>query len=290
MSVRQKSRANRKVHFAVVPAAGYTLQTGFAALLAGNALFELDSSANQSLVTSSIAYTQYHQIIFPILSDIWSKNNIYHLSTDWRYLKYPSETFGLGIHTDINEGYTLDYSAIKLHQTLLRKVGGNFYAGIGWDVDYFWNVTELDTPAGHTTSSFEKYGGEGTEFSTGPVLAGLYDTRDNPVNPTKGAMLKVDFHLHPTFLGNDDSWNSLIVDARKYFRFPANSNNILAFWNYDWFTKSGKAPYLMLPNTGGDPNSNTGRGYIQGRFRGNNFLYLEGEYRVPITRNGLLGA
>jgi hypothetical protein len=45
----------------------------------------------------------------------------------------------------------------------------------------------------------------------------------------------------------------------------------------------------MLPNTGGDPYSNTGRGYIQGRFRGPNMVYLEGEYRFGITNNGLLG-
>ena len=45
----------------------------------------------------------------------------------------------------------------------------------------------------------------------------------------------------------------------------------------------------MLPNTGGDPYSNTGRGYIQGRYRGANMIYLEGEYRFGITHNGLLG-
>ena len=45
----------------------------------------------------------------------------------------------------------------------------------------------------------------------------------------------------------------------------------------------------MLPNTGSDPYSNTGRGYIQGRFRGSDMVYIEGEYRFSLTPNGLIG-
>ena len=33
----------------------------------------------------------------------------------------------------------------------------------------------------------------------------------------------------------------------------------------------------------------SGRGYVQGRIRGENFWYGETEYRFPITKNGLLG-
>jgi hypothetical protein len=46
---------------------------------------------------------------------------------------------------------------------------------------------------------------------------------------------------------------------------------------------------LLLPSTGWDDQFNTGRGYIQGRFRGKNMVKLEGEYRYRITRNGLIG-
>jgi hypothetical protein len=38
-----------------------------------------------------------------------------------------------------------------------------------------------------------------------------------------------------------------------------------------------------------DENTNAGRGYIQGRFRGTQMIYGETEYRYGITRNGLLG-
>ena len=46
----------------------------------------------------------------------------------------------------------------------------------------------------------------------------------------------------------------------------------------------------MLPSNGWDDAYNSGRGYIQGRFRDRNMVYLESEYRFNISRNGLIGA
>ncbi|HSY77913.1 MAG TPA: hypothetical protein VK890_13690, partial [Bacteroidia bacterium] len=55
------------------------------------------------------------------------------------------------------------------------------------------------------------------------------------------------------------------------------------------FTFGNNVPYFDLPSTGWDDYSNSGRGYIQGRFRGTGIIYLEGEYRFDILNNGLLG-
>ncbi len=63
------------------------------------------------------------------------------------------------------------------------------------------------------------------------------------------------------------------------YPFSRSSPNILALWSYNWLTLSGTPPYLMLPSTGWDKTFNTGRGYIQGRFRSNNMLDAEAEYR-----------
>jgi len=68
-----------------------------------------------------------------------------------------------------------------------------------------------------------------------------------------------------------------------------NLRTIWAFWSYDWFTVSGNPPYLLLSSTGWDDYYNTGREYIQGRFRGINTIDFESEYRFGITANGLIG-
>jgi hypothetical protein len=49
----------------------------------------------------------------------------------------------------------------------------------------------------------------------------------------------------------------------------------------------GVAPFLDLPTTGGDVRS--GRGYSEGRYRGEHLVYGEMEYRGALTPNGLLG-
>jgi outer membrane protein assembly factor BamA len=279
---------SRKLRISVVPAAGYTLQTGFAALLAGNAAFYTNTDANTSTILTSLTYTVKDQIILPFQTSIWTKGNKYNIIVDWRYLYFPSYTYGLGGYTSLSNGYLITYSTIHLHQAVLRKIRENMYAGVGYNLDYYWNIKELNPP-GNKVTDFEKYGFDEAEFASGFTFNYLYDSRDNPINAEKGNFVNVIYRPNLTIFGNTATWRSLAIDLRKYIRFPANSNNVLAFWSYEWLTLSGKAPYLMLPNTGGDPYSNTGRGYIQGRFRGDNMAYLEGEYRFRITNNGLLG-
>lgn len=279
---------SQKLRISVVPAAGYTLQTDFAGLLAGNAAFYTDTSANASTILSSFTYTVRNQIILPMQTSIWTRENKYDIVIDWRYLYFPSYTYGLGTHTALSDGYLVNYSTVHLHQALLRKIRDNMYIGPGYNLDYYWDIRELNPPANIVTD-FENYGYAKTEFASGFTFNFLYDDRDNPINAEKGNFVNVIYRPNLTIFGNTATWRSLVVDLRKYVTFPAGSKNVLAFWNYEWLTISGKPPYLMLPNTGGDPYSNTGRGYIQGRYRGDNMAYLEGEYRFRLTNNGLLG-
>jgi len=280
-----------RVHFSAFPAVGYTLQTGFAGVISANAAFFTSAhnheTENISTVVTSIAYTSKSQIIFPIASDIWTKNNEYNILTDWRYLKYPSPTFGLGGHTQQDSSYNVDYSYIKLHQAILKKISTDLYAGLGYDFDYFWNISEVNPPDHET--DFQQYGLTNTEKASGLSFILKYDSRRNPINPQKGIYANILFQPKFTFMGSDANWQSLLLEFRSYIKFPDNSRNILAFWSYNWFTLGGKPPYLLLPSTGWDEFSNTGRGYIQGRFRSPNMIDQEAEYRFTISRNGLFG-
>jgi hypothetical protein len=293
-ATREDVVVNKKgrIHFSAFPAVGYTLQTGFAGVISANAAFFTTShnheTENISTVVTSVAYTSKSQVIFPIASSIWTRNNKYNILTDWRYLKYPSETFGLGGHTQQDSSYNLDYSYIKLHQALLRKIGTDLYAGLGYDFDYFWNIEEVNPPPGEQTD-FQKYGYSQTEKASGISVILKYDSRRNPINPEKGIYANILFQPKFIFMGSDANWQSLLLEFRGYTKFPSGSKNILAFWSYNWFTVGGTPPYLLLPSTAWDEFSNTGRGYIQGRFRSPNMIDQEAEYRFVISRNGLFG-
>ena len=46
---------------------------------------------------------------------------------------------------------------------------------------------------------------------------------------------------------------------------------------------SGDYPYMALPSIGDDQRERSGRGYLQGWYRGENLVYAETEYRFPIS-------
>jgi hypothetical protein len=235
-----------------------------------------------------VVYTQYQQLTVAMQSNIWTKDNKYNIVTDWRYYKYPQDTYGLGGHSSLDNNEDIDYNQWRIHQIVLRKVWPNIYAGLGYFLDYHWNIKQAGLPDGQVSDA-TKYGLPTQTTSSGPVFNFLFDNRKNSINPKSGFYANVLYHPNFKFMGSDSNWQSMIIDLRKYFPFPANSKNILAFWNYYWLTLSGKPPYLDLPSTGWDNYNNTGRGYIQGRFRSANMLYLEAEYRFGITNNGLIG-
>jgi hypothetical protein len=80
--------------------------------------------------------------------------NKYNIVVDWRYLYYPSYTYGLGGYTLAENGYVIDFSAIHLHQALLRQLAPDMYAGVGYNLDYFWNIYEMNPP-GNKVTDFE---------------------------------------------------------------------------------------------------------------------------------------
>jgi len=284
-------RSSSLVHFSVLPAVGYSLQTSFVAVLAFNIGIHGSKLSKKNLtnISTSFAYTLQKQYIIPLQADIWSKDEKYNFVLDWRYLLYPQSTFGLGSLSTFSNELKLKYSYLKLYNYVLRKITPNFYIGPGFNIDYHWNIKE-EYPGLDSTSDFIKYGKTNRSFAAGPSFNVIYDSRRNSINPQGGFYGNISYCYHLKWMGSDNDWQSLLMEFRKYLKFPATSNNILAFWSFNWLSPSGKPAYLDLPSTGWDPRLNVGRGYIQGRYKGENFLYLEGEYRFPITRNHLLGA
>ena len=65
--------------------------------------------------------------------------------------------------------------------------------------------------------------------------------------------------------------------------------NVLAFWVLAQGVTGGNLPYFALPAIGWDARGRTGRGYVQGRFRGTAEVYLESELRFRLTDDGFLG-
>jgi hypothetical protein len=288
--VRSQDEKQNKTLFTFIPGVEYSLATGFASSINANFILPVKKiTDNHSFVSSELKYTQNKQVIAQMVSNIWLKSNEYNINTNWSYLKFPQKDFGLGSSSDLKLFDNLDYSYIKLHQSIVKRIAPNLYFGPGLNIDYRWNITDTTT-LNKPLVGFKEYGFTKQSTSIGVLLNLLYDTRKQVSNPApNSSYLNLVYRDNLKLLGSDQNWQSILLDYRKYIPFPMGSKNILAFWSYNVFTLAGKQPYLDLPSTASDTYTNTGRGYIQGRYRGDKFVFAESEYRFGITENGFLG-
>ncbi len=290
---KQNDTLAPKVHninVSVAPVLGYSLSTGAAAVMATNVAFYLGdkTQTNMSAISANVIYTQYNQVNIPLETNIWTKNNGYNITADWRLMLYPLQTYGLGTKTKDTDAALLNFTYVRFYQSILKNLGKDWYTGVGYNLDYYTKTTIGTLPENRIPEAVT-YGIKPTSISSGATLNLLYNSRKNPNNPQGGEQYaNVVFRHNSTLLKSDNAWQSLLIDLRKYVNI-GNGRNILAFWSYNAFTLAGQPPYQVLSSTGWDTYNNTGRGYVQGRFRGKNMMYLESEYRFTLTRNGLLG-
>lgn len=284
------SKKSGRVYFSGAPSLGYSLTSNLAAIFVGDFAFFTSEVEDQkiSIVYLDVLYTQKNQFVFRIQNNLWTKNNKFNIVSDWRYYWYPQKTYGLGIQSSLNDAVDQTYSYVRFHQSILKSFKTNWYAGVGVAIDHHYGITQ-ENGSVQLNDEIKRYGIGSQSTSSGLLFHLLYDSRINSLNPWGGAYANVVYRPNFTFLGSDGAWQMVQVDLRRYVPFPKGSQNILAFWSYNWFTFGGNAPYLDLPATAWDASSNLGRGYIQGRFRSKNLVYLESEYRFRISRNGLFG-
>ena len=123
----------------------------------------------------------------------------------------------------------------------------------------------------------EVYGNMGFEAKgIGPVL--MIDNRDNPLNPANGYYLETSFIDYESILTNTNKFRSFTVDIRKYNTL---FNKLIWNGNIYFANNDGEVPYRMLAEIGG---ARFLRGYYRGRFRDNNIVVIQQEFRMPIYK------
>jgi hypothetical protein len=286
---KSKNNSQKNIAFAILPSVNYSIVSGFAAGANTVAIFNLSKEADTkpSSVRTFSNYSQYKQFVSILNTNIWTRKNKLNLLGDIRFYKFPANTYGLGGNTTFDDANLVDYRHLRLYQVALRKISKNFDAGVGYHLDYHWKIHEInEKDLGDT--DLKKYGLTPKSTSSGLSLNIQHDSRDNGSNTMNGNYANFQYRYNTTILGSNQNWQTVVLDCRKYIRFPMNSENIIAIWNYDWISFGGNAPYFDLPSIGWDAYYNTGRGFPIGRFRSKSLLYFETEYRFAITRNGLL--
>ena len=205
--------------------------------------------------------------------------------------------YGLGTTADSVDVINAKFDFFRIHNTGYRRLRPGLFAGLGLHFDDHSHFGPGDdvTDDQWADSPFLDYTAVhglpvDRQVSAGPSLSLLFDTRDNTINPHQGSMVSASYRgLIKNFLGGSSGWQLLHFENRTYKSLTRDQRKHLAFWLFGDFVAAGTAPYFDLPATGMDMFGRSGRGYAEGRFRGERLLYGEAEYRATLTRNGFLG-
>lgn len=288
----------RNLMLAVAPVISYNPANGAGIGAAGNAAFYRgppESTQISSVVASATATTK-GQVLVNAKLDASSAHDRWNLVGDNRLYWTSQTTYGLGTSSTSEDAVGMKFDYFRVHETLYHQVRKDFFVGASFLYGIHKGVEPVESSAAvWPDSPYVRYSNRfgfdlDSQTSAGAGVHLLFNSRDSPINPSRGAYASAAYQMFfEGFLGGTSAWQQLNYDLRTYVRLSADARHRLAFWTFGNLVTGGVAPYLDLPATAWDTYGRSGRGYGQGRFRGQQMLYGEVEYRWTITKNRLLG-
>lgn len=126
------------------------------------------------------------------------------------------------------------------------------------------------------------YGTGKSVFTNGLKVGITHDSRDNINTPRSGTYFNFNYNLYLENLGNDENFGVGKIDYRQYFML-GSYKDVIGIRSYMVFV-AGNGPYINMPANNTDPNSTGTRGVPGFRYRGDNYVSAEVEYRKHIWK------
>ncbi len=314
--VQSQAGFDRQLSFIPLPVLASNPTSGWMFGVAPGASWFMGDPSTTSLSSGlgTVIYTTKKQWILTAKTNVFLADDSWNLLGDWRFFITSQPTYGLGtgpqsgkpigtgieyeddvFSTPIPDGQMMNFNYLRFHETVLKRYrDSRFFAGIGYHLDVHYDIEDnlLDLEADpevitshYAYSTIKGFDPESYTLS-GVSLNLLYDSRDNAVNPYSGCYAFANLRVNPEFLGSDQSSSILWLEYRNYLNLNKDRpRHLIGFWTYGWFVTSGDVPYMDLPGVGWDQFGRSGRAYTQGRFRGEDLVYGEVEYRFPLQKN-----
>jgi outer membrane protein assembly factor BamA len=248
--------------------------------------FKSDSiGARRSSVTVGAVYTQLNQLLLYFPFQLFPRNQAYWVSGELGYFRYVFNFFGTGnvenpkyterYKTDAKyiEKYSATFPRIRLNFS--KKVKPNLFLGVRYAFDDF-TFTKKDSSSSGILIDNKLTGANGGRVS-GVGIQTNYDSRDRLFYPTKGWVAEAFVYTEGTYSGSDFKYQRLSADVSHYISM---GKNVLAL-NAATVFSTGDVPFHQMPVIGGTKRM---RGYFEGKYRDNNLLILQGEYRFPLYK------
>lgn len=282
---------------AFVPTFSSKPSTGLALGVLAHGAFFLGDPATTGISSAAIGlnFTTKKQASLTARLNVFTRDNRFDIQGDNRFLWTSQDTFGLGLQTTESDAINARFDQFRVSEIVYRAVQPGLYVGAGLHFNAHRDIRPGNDAEGAWDSSpyveySQRYGFPlDGQTSNGPAFGVLLDTRDSVINASRGWMAAVTYRPYFEALGSDSAWQQVLLDVRTYRQLKPGGRHTLAMWAYGDFVVDGVAPYFALPSTGNDIYGRTGRGYVEGRFRGDRLAYGELEYRGTLMANGLLG-
>jgi hypothetical protein len=206
---------------------------------------------------------------------IWIDHALYSQDNRWfslgrlRFQSFPLLYHGIGANSPEEHLAQVNATLLQIKERVLRKVRGSVFAGLEVDYQHLSSVEFI--PREHKVTEYP-LGSEGSQ-NLGIGAGILFDNRHNILNVRKGFFSELAFLNYHHAWGSDHSFTAVISDTRLYR--PMNDRNVLAMQLLGQFNIGG-APFNQLAMLGGESIM---RGYYLGRYRDNNQIAFQTEYR-----------
>lgn len=277
--------SSRSSSFIALPAFSYAQETGLEFGIASVYNFYLDkhnSNSKTSNITLMGTLTTKSQRKINLTSDIWTKDNEYHILTDIRFRDWPFNFYGIGNDTwEIDESYVAQkLSRIKID--IEKRIASKLYIGLNSNYDNYKFNTLNDQGSFESSQIKGKEGGQFLNFGASI----LFDSRDVTTYSNTGLYSRFKYSYAPNLFGKDNFIGSMAeIDLRGFI--PLHSKITLAAQGLYRGTYGSNTPFYVLRDLGGDM---TMRGYYLGRYRDNNYLTGQAELRYRFhPRLGAVG-
>lgn len=274
---------SKAIDMSYLPTAYYTPEKKFGVGLLMVGLYKTDGASSEEQPSSLV------------LNSFVSMNNSYGVEVEnMTFFNGGKQRvlLGLDLHNEasvyygqgIEEG-NLDSNYQKFEEQLysfkprwMTEVADNYFLGVGADFTYA-SADKLEQ--GDTGIPVDSSDTLPSNFSSGLVVSSIYDSRDYRLNATKGWLFQIEAGLYQN--SEYSTFSTYNIELANYIDLSStswlSSAPGLIAWQVQAKLTDGDVPWNLLPDLGG---SNAMRGYIKGRYRDDQMMMGQVEYRLPI--------
>lgn len=269
---KKKPEEEKPIEFRVLPYINYSRTLDFQAGLVGMMMYRAnkkDTVSTKSISGATAIYSTNNSFVAAVFNRWFLSEN------DWRITFY----FGTGAlrsQTFINEveipgfyDFTTDITLVNIDAQ--RKIYKKWFGGLGLTYN-------------KSNSVFDELPFESDNEDFGFSLSMSIDDRDKIYYPKKGFLARTRWNSFPTWFGNEEDINTLNI-IYNHYKGMRNNKDVLAL-RASAQMGIGTVNFERQVVIGGTDI----RGYSEGKFRGDQILAIQGEYRYNFGETwGMVG-